>query len=50
MGARRRPPINGGFESLAALEERCGPLPVTLKAVTRSGGWNLYFIDIRDTR
>ena len=43
-------PINGGFESLAALEEGCGPLPVTLKAVTRSGGWHPYFIGIRDTR
>jgi hypothetical protein len=36
-------PKHGGSESLAALEREHGPLPVTVEAVSGSGGRHLYF-------
>lgn len=47
-------PRHGGLESLAALERKYGPLPVTRKAQTPSGGFHLFFkyppcVDIRNS-
>jgi hypothetical protein len=36
-------PKNGGDRSLAALEARHGPLPVTIEAITGGGGRHIYF-------
>ncbi|WP_067622829.1 bifunctional DNA primase/polymerase [Alicyclobacillus acidiphilus] len=41
-------PKNGGIESLAKLESEIGPLPVTVRVRTGSGGFHIYFLWPKD--
>ncbi len=36
-------PRNGGYKTLAALEAKYGPLPLTWKTLSGGGGWHFYF-------
>jgi hypothetical protein len=43
-------PRNGGDRSLERLEEQYGPLPLTRRARSGSGGWHIYFQYLPDVR